>query len=150
MIGERHCCGWFMVRYSLNSMSNALRSSESVPSATRDTTPWRKDSSLRLLMRHFTNKKSCHDWGDMSFSSVAVIGAILVPTGWNTNGTYFRHRILQCSQDVEMQMAQKACLHQFTLEDSPRDYRRKFTRKCTKNSWPGGELAGLGFLLLYT
>lgn len=54
------------------------------------------------------------------------------------------------AQDVKMQMVPEECLYQLTLEDSPKDCRGNFTRKSTKNSRPGGGLAGLGFLLLYT
>lgn len=49
------------------------------------------------------------------------------------------------AQDVKMQMVPEACLHQLTLEDSPKDCRGNFTRKSTKNLRPGGGLAGLGF-----
>lgn len=49
-------------------------------------------------------------------------------------------------------MIPEACLHQLTLEDSPKHCGGNFTftRKSTKNSRPGGGLAGLEVLLLYT
>lgn len=80
--------------------------------------------------------------GELELSLLPLSGALMEQIADRGDGSG--------AQDVKMQMVPEACLHQLTLEDSPKDCRGNFTRKSTKNLRPGGGLAGLGFLLLYT
>lgn len=150
---ERHCQALFRVLLwhlrPMKSMSNVLRESGLVSSATGDTAPlaaWQRRWRAQVANVSFHRQESWYDRGEPSFSRMGLIEAVLAPTEWNINGTNFRQRILQWGS----RCTKEACLHQSTLEDFPKDCRRNFTRKSTKNSRPGGGLAGLGFLLLYT
>lgn len=79
--------------------------------------------------------------GEVGLSLLPLSGALMEQISDRGDGSG--------AQDAKMQILSEACLHQLTVEDSPKDCGGNFTRKSTKNSRPGGGLAGLGFLLLY-